>query len=778
MRRDRGVESKSSLAIEGWLLDVYPGQKEGEMVAWVKKEGGETVRLTDCWHNAIYVAADKAESLHRLAEWASLKLMVFSCEYVLKRERVFEHEERQVLKLVLRQANEAEKLAKEVEGLEVLGDAFRIYNADLMPAQTYFFEKNLFTLAWVHAEQTGDGTIRWQLLDSPMEEEYQIPPLRKASIKVSILSSKRIPRFVDPIDSITVTQGDDVREIDKGDEREKILGLVEVIRELDPDIVFVERGDDFTTHYLAERAHVNGISGQLVLGRDPIPIRRMKNRGTSYFAYGRILRTPTSHQLYGRINLDADNFVYTEAGLDGLFEIVRLCRMPLHKGSRASIGRCLSSLQAYIAFQDNLLVPWKPTRAEIPKTAETLLLGDRGGFIYEPRIGMHEQVGEIDFTSLFPFIMKKYNISAETIFCKCCPDSRTVVPDVGFLTCEKHRGVIPRSLEPILSKRVSYKRKKKQEKDPELKRVYEARVDSLKGILVCSFGYLSYRNAKFGLIDCHIAVCAYAREILLRTSRIAESRGFEVIHGIVDSLWVKKRGATEQEFEDLCEEVEREIGLPISFEGIYRWIAFLPSRMHEDVPVLNRYFGIFQDGEMKVRGIELRRRDTTRLVSKCQLEMLQALSKAETLTYARSLIPGIIEIVEKYADFIRSGEVPLEDLVIVNGLSKDFNQYSSRSQVHVGAAKQLADEGLELMAGQSVSYVVTDYKSRIPEERARPVELLDQSTRYDPARYLEMLVRGAASILQPFGIAEEELKDAVGPGAKGSGRQLALSSSL
>src|SRR5450759_1271529 len=145
----------------------------------------------------------------------------------------------------------------------------------------------------------------------------------------------------------------------------------------------------------------------------------------------------------------------------------------------------------------------------------------------------------------------------------------------------------------------------------------------------------------------------------------------------------------------MCEEVEKETGLPISFEGIYRWIAFLPSRMHEDVPVLNRYFGIFQDGEMKVRGIELRRRDTTRLVSKCQLEMLQALSKAETLTYARSLIRGIIEIVEKYADFIRSGEVPLEDLVIVNGLSKDFNQYSSRSQVHVGAAKHLADEGLE-----------------------------------------------------------------------------------
>src|SRR5208283_1682560 len=90
------------------------------------------------------------------------------------------------------------------------------------------------------------------------------------------------------------------------------------------------------------------------------------------------------------------------------------------------------------------------------------------------------------------------------------------------------------------------------------------------------FGYLSYRNAKFGLIDCHISVCAYARHILLETARIAESKGFEVVHGIVDSLWVKKRGATREDFEELCSEVKHRMGLPISFEGIYRWVAFLP----------------------------------------------------------------------------------------------------------------------------------------------------------------------------------------------------------
>ena len=129
--------------------------------------------------------------------------------------------------------------------------------------------------------------------------------------------------------------GEKTVEISEGGEREKILSLVEAIARADPDIIFVEKGDEFTTHYLAERAWRNGIPERLILSRDREPIRRLAKRGASYVAYGRVLRTPTSHRLYGRINLDAENyFVFSECGLDGLFEIARLCRMPLHKGSR------------------------------------------------------------------------------------------------------------------------------------------------------------------------------------------------------------------------------------------------------------------------------------------------------------------------------------------------------------------------------------------------------------------------------------------------------------
>ena len=69
----------------------------------------------------------------------------------------------------------------------------------------------------------------------------------------------------------------------------------------------------------------------------------------------------------------------------------------------------------------------------------------------------------------------------------------------------------------------------------ELNAIYEARQSVLKWILVTSFGYLGYNNAKFGRIDAHIAVCAFDRQILLQAAKIAERQGFRVLHGIVDS---------------------------------------------------------------------------------------------------------------------------------------------------------------------------------------------------------------------------------------------------
>ena len=64
----------------------------------------------------------------------------------------------------------------------------------------------------------------------------------------------------------------------------------------------------------------------------------------------------------------------------------------------------------------------------------------------------------------------------------------------------------------------------------------------------------------------------------------------------------------------------------MSLEGVYRWIVFLSSKVKEGRPVPSRYFGVFNNGTLKTRGLANRRRDTPLYVKDVQEEMLAILS--------------------------------------------------------------------------------------------------------------------------------------------------------
>jgi len=376
-----------------------------------------------------------------------------------------------------------------------------------------------------------------------------------------------IPRDSDGIRSIAVKKGEEEIPIDTGTEADKILALVRTIADLDPDLIFTDGGDSFLFPYLVKRAQANGIGERLCLGREEgSPLELPSRPGTSFFSYGQIHYKSSAMKLRGRVHIDISNsFVCNEAGLDGFFELSRLCRLPLHTSSRASIGRALSSLQFYNAHKQGLLIPWKPTLAEHVKDRLELLVADRGGFTFEPRLGVYENVAEFDFSSLYPNIMLTKNISGETVRCDCCPDSKNRVPELDWNICQSHTGIIPRAMKMIVGKRRTYKRLRDDPtRSPEERARYDARQAALKWIGVTSFGYLGFNNAKFGRIDAHIAVCAWDRRILLDATRVAEAKGFRVIHGIVDSLWVKKERADEQDYAALRDEIQARTGFDLS----------------------------------------------------------------------------------------------------------------------------------------------------------------------------------------------------------------------
>jgi len=721
------------------------------MIIWIKKTDGNHVRLTDPWKPRIHIGGNYRDLLE-----LACQPEIANSHFVEKYEKAGDKEKSRVLEVEVDGDREAADLAKKIQKTSRYSK-FRFYDIDIPSPQMYLYHKDLFPLALIEAEETSSG-VQWTLQDSRESVDYQIPPLKTVKLQVNTKKTRRIRGFEDELASVQIDGDSGSLTIDSGDESEKILGLIEAFQVEDPDVVVTEGGDSFIFPYLARRSQENRILDKLILGRDPSPLHVYEVQGHSYFSYGKILYRETAARLLGRLHVDQHNaFISADCGLTGLFEVSRTCIMPIQRASRATIGTNMTSLQLYHAIKQDVLIPWNKNQPEEWKDGNELVVADRGGFIYEPEYGIHDHIGELDFTSLYPKIMWQKNLSGETVKCSCCPDSTNRVPELDYNICQRWTGIVPLSLEILLTKRATYKTRKKEARDDFEKSLYDQRQSALKWILVCSFGYLGFKNARFGKIDAHIATCAFSRKVLKQAVAIAEAHGFQLVHGIVDSMWLRKPSATAEEYEELCSEISRELNLPISFEGIYKWVVFLNSKIDPRVPVLNRYYGIFQDGTLKVRGIDLRRHDTPGIVRQCQEEMLGVFSEANNSSEFKLLIPKALKVLERYAILLRKRKVPLEDLVIEKNLSKDPGEYTHKVPQAI-AARHLVKEGGTVHAGQRVNYILTHDWAGVPEKLALPPELADENTVYDSERYIDLLCSSATNLLLPMGHTTKSLR--------------------
>jgi DNA polymerase elongation subunit (family B) len=361
---------------------------------------------------------------------------------------------------------------------------------------------------------------------------------------------------------------------------------------------------------------------------------------------------------------------------------------------------------------------------------------------------------------MYPTVMVNNNISAETVLCKCCPDSKLRIPELGYNVCEKKVGIVPKALKPVIAKRLLYKKMKSETEDERLREVYDNRQTALKWILVTCFGYLGYKNARFGTVDGHIGVCAFGRDAFLKASRMAEEKGFRIVHGIVDSLWLKKKGATNEEYQELCREIHEETKIPLSFEGRYNWIVFLPSKMHPNVGVLNRYYGAMEGGKIKVRGLEVRRRDTPPFVCDAQNKMLEVLADAKNSKQFLEKIPEALKVLRECREKLLVGDVSIWDLIVTKHLSKDPKRYKQMVS-QVIAAKQLMKEGAEIAGGKNVKFLFTSAENRHYERRVVAEELIEKNTNSDVKKYLLLLYASAANMFSPFGYSAKTVYDEI-----------------
>ena len=102
--------------------------------------------------------------------------------------------------------------------------------------RNYLFSRNLFPLAHVEVEAK-EKNLKYKLLDSVKCIHYSVPPLRITKLEVEVAKKAKIASFKDSIDRITATQDGKQELIDFGEEKDKILQIVRVVKDFDPDII-------------------------------------------------------------------------------------------------------------------------------------------------------------------------------------------------------------------------------------------------------------------------------------------------------------------------------------------------------------------------------------------------------------------------------------------------------------------------------------------------------------------------------------------------------------
>ena len=716
-----------STSIEGWIFDV---QEETKGVGlWLVDDRGRTRKLVYPFMPYFYITGNR-----RSIEAAVRVLAVWKVPILLNWEEKREFYSDKIIPCLKVSVDSPRAYSKIVKALtSERKEGFELYTCDIPVPQLFLIETGLFPTAKISLEkasfETGEDDS-FSLRDSPWELDYPLPPLEVMEIEMEGGSGNPSHR---PMGRLVVRVSGEEIVI----EEDPITSLKGIISRHDPHVILTHWGDSFLMPNLQRVASIRGES--LPFGREEgrdVP----RKRGRSYFTYGKILFTASSYTFKGRWHLDLENsFIIKECGLEGLIELARFSKTPVQRMARTSTGTCISAMQVERAIKDGYLIPLRKSQVEGFKTADELLLIDKGGLTYRPVPGFYEDVAELDFASMYPTLMAKFNLSPETVNCACCPDAPRV-PEAGYRVCTKRKGLISKTIEPLLRKRQQYKDKIKVTKDPVLKEIYDRRQTAHKWCLVTTFGFLGYRNARFGKIEAHESTTAWGREMLLRAKEIAEKKEYRFLHGLTDSLWLKGEGAKKEDYLELTHVIEEQTGIPVSLEGVYRWISFLPSKQNPRIGVPARFFGLFDTGKLKVRGLMMRKHDTPPFVKKALQAMLKILSHARDKEAYKELLEKMVQpIVEATMERLMNGRIDPDELSILKRLSHDPLAYAHGTMT-AAVAQELLTRGVQLMPGEAIQMVITDASAKDPSLKARALKFLDLPHTYDRQKYREIFL--------------------------------------
>lgn len=672
---------------------------------------------------------------------------------------------------------------------EIFSEFGEVREADIPFAYRYLIDKDLACMDGVKIKgREIGGKIKSYEIDEIERVEIEVPDLKILAFDCEMLSSFGMPDAEkDPIIVIAVKWGDGEKEfeiISEREERKILQRFVEIIKTVDPDVIVGYNQDAFDWPYLRKRAEK--LKVPLNIGRDgsqisfkggrpkiagrlnvdlydiamritEVKIKRLENiaefLGTKIDMedieardINKYWETDKEKVLLHAKRDVMHTFMIAKELLPMHYEMAKLIRLPLDDVTRIGRGKQVDWL---LLSEAKKVGEVAPNAAEVAETYE-------GAFVIEPERGLHENVAELDFASMYPSIMVTFNISPDTL----SPNGEYIAPEVGYRFKKQPDGFFKRILISLIKRRQEIKKimKNMNENDPNYK-LLDIKQQTLKILTNSFYGYMGWGGARWYCKACAEATTAWGRHFIKTSAKIAEQMGFKVLYGDTDSIFVSKPVGIEElkkEVDKLIERISKELPVQIELDELFKTIFFVEKK---------RYAGLTIEGKILVRGLEVRRGDWCELAKRAQKEVIEILLRERNPEKAMKLVSRIIED-------IRKGNVKLEDIVIYKGLTKKPSKYEA-IQAHVKAAKKAEEIGIFYPVGSKIGYIVVKGTGNVGD-RAYPLEMVEnfdgenikikrregyELKKLDKEYYIEhQIIPAVMRILERFGYSDAKIK--------------------
>ncbi|MEN2994607.1 MAG: DNA-directed DNA polymerase [Thermodesulfovibrio sp.] len=774
-----------------YLLDI-DDSKEG-IVLFGILENGKREKFIDSSYRPYFLVlpSDKNKAIEEIEE--IVKKNSLPVTEITQEKRIFYGQEKEFIKIYTKKHQDLQKVRDAIKVLEKKrggsGSVFDEFEYQISAYRVYLAEKGLSCLNWFDIETNGNE------IKSFKKVEKSPPKLRVLAFDMEVLEVKRgIPSIVmisvfgESLSKVITYQDAKytVQAQVVKDEKELIKTFIEIVKEYDPDIIAGYNTDLYDMPILRERAKQLKVDIS-ILSRDNSGITLSKRaRFTTARLIGRVhidifnfifnilspmLQTEqltlknVSHELLGDTKLEMEyedilqawdkgheidklaryclkdsELVYelTKMLMPDIEELTKITGQSLFDTSRMPYSQLVEWYYIKKSKRQNRVIPNQPKFDEIKERQKTTY---EGGFVKEPEVGLHKGIAVVDFASLYPSIIATYNISIDTLNCSCCKESGYKVPELPYWFCKKKRGFESQAIEELLIERLELKKELKK-LDPQSHDylLLDTKQRALKTIINASYGYYAYPASRWYSKECAESITALGRYWIKEVLKKAEEKGFHAVYGDTDSAFLKI-GERKEELKNFIKEINQNLPglMRLDLEDFYVKGLFVPRE--SGGVAKKRYALVDEKGRLKIRGLEIVRRDLCKYARQTQQEILRMCLIDED-------IEGAFKYLNERIKALRENRYEVKELVVYEQLSKPVSEYKLISP-HVVAAKRLLEKGIPVGEGSVIGYIIQKGSGSI-SERAYPVELADFS-KIDTEYYIEnQIIPTAMRVLKVF----------------------------